>query len=105
MSNAIMLIPIFLPIICGAVVLGVKFGSDRLRNTFVMSSVLATSVIAFVLMFTVGEDLFTLLTFTGDLTLALKLDGMGRIFAGLAAVLWVLPLRETSLPYTSSTSC
>jgi len=40
MSNAMMLIPIFLPIICGAVLLGVKFPSDKLRNAFVMGSVL-----------------------------------------------------------------
>jgi len=88
MSNALMLIPIFLPIICGAIVLGVRFPGDKLRNGFILASVLATSTVTFVLLFTLSSELFTLLTFTGDLTLALKLDGLGRIFAGLAAVLW-----------------
>lgn len=88
MSTALLLIPIFLPIICGFSLLGIRFPSDRIRNGYVLTVVLVTSVITGVMLFTVSGELFTLMSFTGDLTLAIKLDGMGRIFAGLVALLW-----------------
>ena len=88
MSNAYLLIPIFLPILCGFVMMLARFSSDRLRNAFVMSTVLVNTAVTFVLIFTTNNELFTLMKFTGDLTLALNLDGMGKIFAGLVALLW-----------------
>jgi len=88
MSNAFLLIPIFLPIVCGALVLGLSQLNDKTRNIFVMTSVLVTSAVSFVLVFTTSNDVFTLMSFTGDLTLALQPDGLGRIFAALVALLW-----------------
>ncbi len=88
MSNAFLLIPIFLPILCGAAVLGLSQLTDKGRNALVMTSVLATSAVSFVLVFTTSNDVFTLMSFTGDLTLALQPDGLGRIFAALVALLW-----------------
>ncbi len=88
MSNAFLLVPIFLPILCGAAELLLPFRTDRLRNAFVMASVVLTTVLTGMFIFTVDDSVFTLLKFTGELTLALRLDGLGRIFAALAAVLW-----------------
>jgi len=87
-SNAFLLVPIFLPVLCGASLLGIKFRSDRARNAFVLGSVIATSIFSFILVFTTSNDVFTLMSFTGDLTLALQPDGLGRIFAALVALLW-----------------
>lgn len=88
MSNALLLIPIFLPVICGLILLLTKLENHRLRNALVMGTVLVNSIITFVFLFSAGNQSFTLLEFTGDLTLALNLDGLGKIFAGLVAALW-----------------
>lgn len=88
MSNAFLLIPIFLPVLCGAAELLLPFRADRLRNVFVMASVLVTSALMGIFIFTADDSVFTMLKFTGELTLALRLDGLGRIFAALAAILW-----------------
>jgi len=88
MSNAFLLIPVFLPVICGMIVMLAKFTSDRLRNAFVLGSVIVNTAITFVMIFTASDELFTLLEFTGDFTLALNMDGLGKIFAALASILW-----------------
>lgn len=88
MSNAFLLIPIFFPIICGAIFSAADFKTEKAKRTFLISSVLATSAVMFVLIFLTNDILFTLFAFSGDFTIALNLDGMGKIFAGLVAVLW-----------------
>ncbi len=88
MSNAFLLIPIFLPIICGTVLFTANFKSECIKRFFIMSSVVLTSVVMFMLIFLTNDILFTLFAFSGDFTIALNLDGMGKIFAGLVALLW-----------------
>lgn len=88
MSNAFLLIPILLPILCGAAFFAIDPKTARVKNIFVTASVLLTSAAMFWLIFTTNDILFTLFSFSGELTIALNLDGMGKLFAGLVSVLW-----------------
>lgn len=88
MSNGFLLIPIFFPVICGALFFALNPKTKKARNTFVLTSVLLNTAIMFVTIFLTNDILFTLFDFSGDLTIALNLDGLGKIFAGLVSVLW-----------------
>lgn len=88
MSNGFLLIPIFFPVICGALFFALNPKTKKARNTFVLTSVLINTAIMFVTIFLTNDILFTLFDFSGDLTIALNLDGLGKIFAGLVSVLW-----------------
>ena len=75
MSNGFLLIPIFFPVICGALFFALNPKTKKARNTFVLTSVLLNTAIMFVTIFLTNDILFTLFDFSGDLTIALNLDG------------------------------
>ena len=88
MSNAYLLIPILIPILSGALFFAANPKTQKSKNIYVLSSVLLTSISMFVLIFTTNDILFPLFTFSGDLSISLNLDGMGKLFAGLVSLLW-----------------
>ncbi len=90
MNVWILLIPVFLPILLGMVSYFIPFGNHRQRNTYVMLTLLASAAALWVAVLTVPEDTLTLLQFTDQLSLSLRLDGAGRLFACLSATLWPL---------------
>ena len=53
-------------------------------------SVLLNSVLVWLLLFHRPEAGITLFYFTGNLTIAFELDGLGCVFAGLVSFLWPL---------------
>ncbi|MBE5778361.1 MAG: proton-conducting membrane transporter [Clostridiales bacterium] len=77
-----------LPLIAGVLLLFIKPRSAAFRGWYVMLSALGTSALAAWVIFTPGDHAFTLLRLTEELTISFRLDGLGRIFAGLAALLW-----------------
>ena len=60
----------------------------RLMEMVVMLVVLLTSVFALSAVITPPEGRFPIVLFVNNLSLSLRLDGLGRIFGGLVAVLW-----------------
>ena len=62
--------------------------SRRMKETLVILTVCLTSVLTGLLLFTAERDSTVLFSVMDDLTLAFRLDGAGKIFAGLMAVLW-----------------
>lgn len=90
MNEIFLIIPVFLPMILGAILFFIPFKSQKQRNTYVMASLLASSVAVLLAAFWVPDNTFTLLRFTDDLSFSLRLDGAGKIFSCLSAILWPL---------------
>lgn len=90
MNELFLIIPVFLPIILGAILFFIPFKSQKQRNTYVMASLLASSVAVWLAAFLVPDKSFTILQFTDDLSFSLKLDGAGKLFSCLSATLWPL---------------
>ncbi|MCQ2506110.1 MAG: proton-conducting membrane transporter [Lachnospiraceae bacterium] len=89
--NILLILPILFPIISGALVGIINFKSRKARNIWVLGSSLINSVIILVLILnsaSIGK--LVLFDIAMDLPIALSLDGMSRVFAGLIAFLWPL---------------
>ena len=50
--------------------------------------VVINSILVFTILVRRPQEAFTLVNFTGNLTIAFQLDGLGCVFAGLVAFLW-----------------
>lgn len=89
MNNAILLpLPILLPIICGTLVYRVRMRKRRTRELFVLASVLATSLLMVALIAINPDAPLVLASLPRGMSLSLRLDGLGAVFAAIAAVLW-----------------
>lgn len=84
----VLLIPILLPIVCGALVAVCRMENRKVRQWFVIISVLATSLSVGAVLLLRPAGAFTIAAFSDTMSLALKLDGLGSVFAGMVAVLW-----------------
>ncbi len=83
-------LPVALPIAAGLALFRVRFGTLRARNAFLMAAVLVNTAVMGLLLLCPSAESHRLIHFTGSLDFAVRLDGPGRIFAGLIAVLWPL---------------
>lgn len=81
-------IPIALPVICGLLLFIIKFPSQRSRNIFMCLSAIVSAIAMWVVMFTYNGDGIRLIRLSETVSISLKLDGLGKIFAGLSATLW-----------------
>lgn len=88
MNELFLIIPVFLPIILGAILFFIPFKSQKQRNTYVIASLLLSSVSVWLAAFLIPDKTFTLLQFTDDLSFSLRLDGAGKLFSCLSATLW-----------------
>ncbi len=87
--NYLLIIPIIFPIISGALVSLIGFKNRKARNVFILAASLINSL--FILVVLLNADNIGSLHFlniSSGLPLALSVDGMSRIFAGLIALLW-----------------
>ncbi len=85
-----LLTPLIICLFGSAFLFAWKTANDRARGLCAMALTLAASAFAFAAVFTAGDHAVTLLRVTETLTFSLKLDGLGRVFAGLVAFLWPL---------------
>ncbi len=88
MNEIFLTIPVFLPMILGAILFFIPFKNQKSRNTYVITSLLACSASVWLSAFLVANSSFTLLNFTNELTFSLRLDGAGKLFSCLSATLW-----------------
>lgn len=87
--NAILLvIPILLPIIGGALIPLLPFKTRRQRNIYVETIVIVNSLIMWYLLITQPVSFTRLINLAGILEVSVHLDGAGMVFAGLVATLW-----------------
>ena len=90
MNSVFLLIPILVCVL-GAVLSTLIFKNDEKKNhVFIFFVVLLTSIITWVLLFTVEGDKFILIQFFEGLDISFKLDGLGKIFSGMVSLLWPL---------------
>ncbi len=75
----------------GGVLLGIlRPASSRVRAIFVEAVVIATSILVWSVLLSASGEAAVLWRLTDDLPLTFRVDGMGRIFAGLVSLLWPL---------------
>jgi len=85
------LLPVLFPVICGFLILLLKFKDHKKREIYVSIVVLITSFLSLALIFRgPQEELFTVMQFSRRLSLAFRIDGMARVFGTLVSVLWPL---------------
>ena len=88
MNGMYLCLPVFLPIVAGMAGYLIKFGRESTRRLYYGVVICLTTALAWIAILRCDGSSFTLLQFTDKLTLALRMDGAARIFAGLSATLW-----------------
>lgn len=86
----LLLIPMMLPVIVGIVLLTVKKCRDiKITNWITGCTLIVTTVIVWMLLFNNDKE-FLLWNLTETLPIWLKLDKLGRYFAGFTAIVWTI---------------
>ena len=88
MSEIFMLIVILLPLLGGILVPLLHFKSRRSMLIYMETVVVLTSGLMFLLLLNRPEEALTVFRFTGNLSITLRIDGLGSLYAGLVAFLW-----------------
>lgn len=89
MSQYFMLLPIFVPVLFGAILPLFRFESAKRRRAYVSSVTILNTILMFVVMFLIRpEGDFMLLNMAGKLSISFHMDGLGCVFGSLIAVLW-----------------
>ncbi|MCM1118838.1 MAG: proton-conducting membrane transporter [bacterium] len=101
MHIAIMITVVLLPVLGGILIPMLPFRNRREMLWYIEALVLINSLLVITMLFFQPQDAFVLFRFTGDLRVSFHMDGMGRIFAGLVAVLWPLAVLY-SFEYTEN---
>ncbi len=92
MSEVWMLIVVLLPMLAGVFVVLLPFSNRRSMLIFMEAAVSVDSLLVFLLLCHPPKEAMTVFRFTGNLSVTLALDGMGAVFAGMAAFLWPLAM-------------
>lgn len=87
-----LILTVLTPILLGAATMLFRFKSAKWRQIYLFSSVLLTSLLVFLCIFTAPDQSQILIQLTAQIQCTLHLDGMGKLFAGLVAVLWPLAM-------------
>lgn len=90
MSDLLIPITVLLPLLGGVLIPVLPFKKLKLMHIYVEALVILTSIMVGVLLFTKMGINFELVRFTGNLTLSLRMDGLGSVFCAMIAVLWPL---------------
>lgn len=85
-----MLAAVLLPLFGGAMLQLLRKAGQKTVMALALSITCLTSVLVWCLILWRDETPFYLLRFTRDLSMELRLDGLGRFFAGILATLWPL---------------
>lgn len=90
MHIAVMITVVLLPILGGILIPMLPFRSRREMLWYIEALVLINSILVATMLLFQPEEAFVLFRFTGNLRVSFHLDGLGRVFAAMAAVLWPL---------------
>ena len=85
-----LLVPVLLPMVTGAAVLGLRPKERRKREILVMGGILAASAVIGALVLNRPGQPLVLYRFGSRMNISLGLDGLSGVFACLIAVLWPL---------------
>lgn len=92
MKEIWMLAAILLPVAGAVPVLVIKWKQRSHMMLYLETVTVVTSLIVWWLIFHRPQETFTVAYFTGNLSIALHMDGMTVIFAGLVSALWPLAM-------------
>ncbi len=92
MHPGFLLIPILFPILAGFLSYLIRLPREWMRRMYFIIVIFLNACFMWVLLFFSPADSFVLLEFTDTLQLSLRLDGVGKIFAGLVSALWPVAL-------------
>ncbi len=81
-------LPVLLPIVFGLVGFALALPVGKTRRLWFGSIICLTTVLTWVAILRCGDESVHLVRFTQHLSLTFRLDGAGRLFAGLSATLW-----------------
>ncbi len=90
MNPVMMLAAILLPILGGALVPILPFKKRIAMEVYLEALTVATSVLVWMILAEGPGERFPIVMFVNNLSLSLKLDGCGMVFAGLVSALWPL---------------
>ncbi len=90
MNASFMFIVVLIPFIGGILVPLISFKNRNKMAVFLETVVIVNTVLVYLLLLNRPDVTFTIIHFTGNLSLTFKLDGMACIFAGLVSTLWPL---------------
>lgn len=89
--DILLILSVLFPILSGAAIWLFRFQNRRIREVYVLTTTILSSVIVVVSLFVIpSNENFEIFSITENLPITLAVDGMSRIFAGLVAVLWPL---------------
>lgn len=81
---------VLIPMIAGFLVPVLPFKKRAHMELYIETMVIINSLLVWYLLFNRPADPFTLVSYTGDLSIVFKIDGMGMVFGGLVSALWPL---------------
>lgn len=90
MDSYVMLIAILIPIIGGALISFIPFKKRNHMLIFIEAVVILTSILGMCIIANPPHQAITIFRYTGELSVSLKLDSTGSVFALILTVLWPL---------------
>lgn len=88
MELLLLIIPVLVPLVLGALIPLFHFTNRKSREFYVESVVILTSILTYLLIFIRPEGKFQAINLAGILEVSFHMDGASIIFAGLVAALW-----------------
>ncbi len=92
MREIMMLIVVILPLLAGIAMPMLPFRTRKDMLIYLEAAVCVNSLLVLFLLLYMPEGSLTLFRFSGNLSVTFRLDGMGAVFAGMAAALWPLAM-------------
>lgn len=90
MNKALILVVILLPVLGGGCIPLIPWKKRKYMEVFLETLVLINSIMVWWLLSHRPADVFEVAHFTGNLTIAFRIDGLSMVFAGLVSALWPL---------------
>ncbi len=90
MNPVILPVLVLLPIVGGVLIPILPFRSRNQTMIYTEGVVVVNSILAFAVLVNAPAEGFTFFRFTSNLSLSLRLDGLGSVFMGLISALWPL---------------
>lgn len=90
MNEKFLLLPVLIPAIAALLIPTIKFPDKKTRNIFIECSVILNTITILLLVLYPPANTLTLFRLSERAAFALRLDGLGSVFAVLIALLWPL---------------
>ena len=90
MSEKFLLLPVLLPALAALMIPAINFTDRKARNIFIECAVLLNTLVIALLVIYPPSGTLILFRMSERAAFALKLDGLGMVFAVLIAALWPL---------------